>query len=152
MLLKRNSIAKLTKELKEKGKIIVFTNGCFDIIHSGHTKYLSEAKKLGDYLIVGLNSDSSVKKLKGETRPINSQEDRAEVLSALKPVDFVTIFDEETPAELIEEIIPNVLVKGGDYTADSIVGADTVKKHNGKVLIIPFVPGKSTSQIINKMK
>lgn len=152
MLLKRNSIAKLTKELKEKGKIIVFTNGCFDIIHSGHTKYLSEAKKLGDYLIVGLNSDSSVKMLKGDTRPINSEEDRAEVLSALKPVDFVTIFDEETPAELIEEIIPNVLVKGGDYTADSIVGADTVQKHNGKVLIIPFVPGKSTSKIINKMK
>jgi rfaE bifunctional protein nucleotidyltransferase chain/domain len=152
MLLKRNSIAKLTKELKEKGKIIVFTNGCFDIIHSGHTKYLSEAKKLGDYLIVGLNSDSSVKMLKGDTRPINNEEDRAEVLSALKPVDFVTIFDEETPAELIEEIIPNVLVKGGDYTADSIVGADTVKKHIGQVLIIPFVPGKSTSQIINKMK
>jgi len=152
MLLNRKTIAKLAKELKENGKNLVFTNGCFDIIHSGHIKYLTEARKLGDYLIVGLNSDSSVKILKGVERPINNEEDRAAVLCGLKAVDFVTIFEEETPAELIREIIPNVLVKGGDYTVETIVGADTVQNNGGKVIIIPFVEGKSTTRIINKMK
>ncbi len=152
MLLNRKTIAKLSQELKENGKKLVFTNGCFDIIHSGHIKYLTEARKLGDYLIVGLNSDSSVKILKGDERPINNEEDRAAVLCGLKAVDFVTIFDEETPAELIREIIPNILVKGGDYTVETVVGADTVQNNGGKVIIIPFVEGKSTTRIINKMK
>ncbi len=152
MLLNRKTIAKLAEELKDNGKKLVFTNGCFDIIHSGHIKYLTEAQKLGDYLIVGLNSDSSVKLLKGDERPINSEEDRATVLCGLKAVDFVTVFDEETPAELIQEIIPNVLVKGGDYTVETVVGADTVQNSGGKVIIIPFVEGKSTTRIINKMK
>lgn len=152
MLLNRKTIAKLADELKNNGKKLVFTNGCFDIIHSGHIKYLTEARKLGDYLIVGLNSDSSVKILKGETRPINNEEDRAAVLCGLKAVDFVVIFDEETPAALIREIIPNVLVKGGDYTVETVVGADTVQNNGGKVIIIPFVEGKSTTRIINKIK
>ena len=152
MILKRNTISKIADELKKNGKKLVFTNGCFDIIHAGHIKYLTEARKLGDFLIVGLNSDKSVKILKGDSRPINNQDDRATVLYGLKPVDLVTIFDEETPAELISEIIPNVLVKGGDYTIETVVGADTVQKNGGKVVIIPFVEGKSTTAIINKMK
>ncbi|HPI20242.1 MAG TPA: D-glycero-beta-D-manno-heptose 1-phosphate adenylyltransferase [Candidatus Kapabacteria bacterium] len=152
MLLNRKTIAKLADELKKNGKKLVFTNGCFDIIHSGHIKYLTEARKLGDYLIVGLNSDSSVKMLKGDDRPINGEEDRAAVLCGLNAVDFVTIFEEETPAELIREIIPNVLVKGGDYTVETVVGADTVENNGGNVIIIPFVEGKSTTRIINKMK
>ncbi len=152
MLLNRKTISKLAVELKNNEKKLVFTNGCFDIIHSGHIKYLTEARKLGDYLIVGLNSDNSVKILKGEERPINNEEDRAAVLCGLKAVDFVTIFDEETPAELIREIIPNVLVKGGDYIVETVVGADTVQNNGGKVIIIPFVEGKSTTRIINKMK
>ncbi|MEN6295329.1 MAG: D-glycero-beta-D-manno-heptose 1-phosphate adenylyltransferase [Chloroherpetonaceae bacterium] len=152
MILSRENISKISTELKEQGKTIVFTNGCFDIIHLGHIYYLSEAKKLGDYLIIGLNTDSSVKKLKGPERPINSEQDRAIVLDALKSVDFVVLFDEETPLELIREISPNILVKGGDYKADEIVGADFMKQHNGKVIIIPYLQGKSTTKIIEKIK
>jgi len=152
MILSRENISKISTELKKQGKTIVFTNGCFDIIHLGHIYYLSEAKKLGDYLIIGLNTDSSVKKLKGPERPINSEQDRAMVLDALKSVDFVVLFDEDTPLELIREISPNILVKGGDYKADEIVGADFMKQHNGKVMIIPYLQGKSTTKIIEKIK
>jgi len=152
MILSRENISKISAELQEQGKTIVFTNGCFDIIHLGHIYYLSEAKKLGDYLIIGLNTDSSVKKLKGPERPINSQQDRAIVLDALKSVDFVVLFDEDTPLELIRETSPNILVKGGDYKADEIVGADFMKQHNGKVVIIPYLQGKSTTKIIEKIK
>ncbi|HAW07612.1 MAG TPA: D-glycero-beta-D-manno-heptose 1-phosphate adenylyltransferase [Bacteroidetes bacterium] len=152
MILSRENISKISTELQEQGKTIVFTNGCFDIIHLGHIYYLSEAKKLGDYLIIGLNTDSSVKKLKGPERPINSEQDRAMVLDALKSVDFVVLFDEDTPLELIREISPNILVKGGDYKADEIVGADFMKQHNGKVMIIPYLQGKSTTKIIEKIK
>ncbi|MCE5304925.1 MAG: D-glycero-beta-D-manno-heptose 1-phosphate adenylyltransferase [Chloroherpetonaceae bacterium] len=152
MILSRENISKIATELQEQGKTIVFTNGCFDIIHLGHIYYLSEAKKLGDYLIIGLNTDSSVKKLKGPERPINSEQDRAMVLDALKSVDFVVLFDEDTPLELIREISPNILVKGGDYKADEIVGADFMKQHNGKVVIIPYLQGKSTTKIIEKIK
>ncbi len=152
MILSRENISKISTELKRQGKTIVFTNGCFDIIHLGHIYYLSEAKKLGDYLIIGLNTDSSVKKLKGAERPINSEQDRAMVLDALKSVDFVVLFDEDTPLELIREISPNILVKGGDYKADEIVGADFMKQHNGKVMIIPYLQGKSTTKIIEKIK
>ncbi|MBQ6920029.1 MAG: D-glycero-beta-D-manno-heptose 1-phosphate adenylyltransferase, partial [Synergistaceae bacterium] len=133
-------------------QIVVFTNGCFDILHSGHVKYLREAAKLGEVLVVGLNSDSSVKRLKGETRPINSQEDRAEVLCALGFVDYVVIFEEDTPLELIKIIQPDVLVKGGDYKRENVVGADFVESRGGELFLIPFVEGKSTTSIINKIE
>lgn len=151
MIITRENIARISLEIKRQNKTIVFTNGCFDIIHPGHIYYLSEAKKLGDYLIVGLNTDSSVKRLKGEERPINTEEDRAIVMDCLKPVDFVVFFDEDTPLKLIKAISPNVLVKGGDYKKNEIVGAEFVEQTNGKVIIIPFLEGKSTTQIIEKM-
>lgn len=134
------------------GKKVVFTNGCFDILHRGHLEYLQAAADLGDILVVGLNSDASVKRLKGENRPINNQNDRAFALASLVFVDAVIIFDEDTPLELIQRVKPNVLVKGGDYTVDSIVGADFVKGLGGDVQVIPFVDGYSTTHIIDKMK
>lgn len=144
-------IKNIAEKAKKENKKIVFTNGCFDIIHSGHCFYLTEAKKLGDILIVGLNTDASVKRLKGETRPVNNEDDRAMVLSCLKPVDYVVLFDEDTPFNLIRNIIPNVLVKGGDYTIENIVGADIVLENGGEVKVIPFVEGKSTTKIIEKI-
>lgn len=152
MLISRETISKIAFELKLNSKKIVFTNGCFDVIHSGHIHYLTEAKKLGDILIVGLNTDDSVKRLKGPDRPINNQLDRAIVLSALKPVDFVVYFDEDTPLELIKVINPDVLVKGADYKIEEIVGADFVQQNGGQVITIKFVEGKSSTSIINKMK
>ena len=144
-------IKNIAEKAKKENKKIVFTNGCFDIIHSGHCFYLTEAKKLGDILIVGLNTDASVKRLKGETRPVNNEDDRAIVLSCLKPVDYVVLFDEDTPFNLIRNIIPNVLVKGGDYTIENIVGADIVLENGGEVKVIPFLEGKSTTKIIEKI-
>lgn len=131
---------------------IVFTNGCFDIIHMGHVTYLNKAASFGDLLIVGLNSDASVKRLKGETRPINHEQDRAGVLAALRSVDYVVVFDEDTPERLIEAIRPNVLVKGGDYVGNTIVGADFVCRYGGVVATIPLVEGKSTTNVINEVK
>lgn len=143
----------LEKFLKEnRNKKIVFTNGCFDILHRGHVTYLSEAKKLGDILIVGLNSDASVKKLKGPERPINNELDRQYVLSQLKAVDFVEIFDEETPLNLILKIKPNILVKGGDWKIDQIVGAKEVIQNGGEVFSLNFVDGYSTTSIIHKIQ
>lgn len=133
-------------------KKIVFTNGCFDIIHIGHIRYLREASKLGDRLVIGLNSDDSVKRLKGHGRPIISEEDRAELLRALEFVDDVFIFDEDTPYELIKMIKPDVLVKGGDYLPDAVIGKDIVEARGGRIAIIPFVEGRSTTSIINKVK
>ncbi len=130
----------------------VFTNGCFDIIHAGHVAYLKAARALGDRLIVGLNSDDSVRRLKGDTRPVNELNDRMAVLSSLSFVDEVIPFDEDTPLELIKKVHPDILVKGGDYDIDSIVGADEVRSWGGEVRVIPFVEGKSTTSIINKMK
>lgn len=138
--------------IRQAGGKIVFTNGCFDIIHAGHVQYLEQAKALGDNLIVGLNSDASVKRLKGETRPVNGQQNRAIVLAALSSVDYVIVFDEETPYELIKAIQPDVLVKGGDWTEDRIVGADIVQAKGGKVISLPFVEGQSTTRIIETMK
>ena len=135
-----------------EGHRIVFTNGCFDIIHMGHVTYLNKAANLGDLLIVGLNSDASVKRLKGDSRPINGEQDRAGVLAALHSVDFVVVFEEDTPEKLIEAITPNVLVKGGDYVGNTIVGADYVRHNGGVVVTIPLVEGKSTTSIVNKMK
>ncbi len=148
----REYLAKLVKELKQNGKKVVFTNGCFDILHSGHVKYLSEARKLGDALVLGLNTDASVKALKGEGRPINNEADRASVLAALGFVDFVTLFGEETPKELIDELIPDILVKGADYKPEEIVGYDTVTNNGGKVITIELVEGRSTTKTIEKIK
>lgn len=133
-----------------EGKL-VFTNGCFDILHAGHVLYLEQAKALGDILIVGLNSDASVKRLKGESRPVNSQQNRSIVLAALAAVDYVIVFDEETPYELIKAIQPDVLVKGGDWSEDSIVGADIVKAKGGEVISLPFWEGLSTTNILKAM-
>lgn len=155
MLLSRLLAQTLSTELRKQGKTLVFTNGCFDILHVGHTTYLEAARKLGDVLIVGVNSDDSVRRLKGKSggveRPVNSQHDRAAVLSALGAVDYTCIFDEDTPFDLISELLPNVLVKGGDYTPETIVGADVVRSHGGRVVVIPFVEGKSTTSIIERI-
>lgn len=147
-----NHIVELVAKLKLSGYSIVFTNGCFDILHKGHVAYLQSAKSMGDILIVGMNTDASVKRLKGEERPINTLEDRAFVLSALKSVDYVVPFDEDNPLTLIQSIKPDVLVKGGDYTMETIIGAKEVLAHGGKVEIIPFVEGKSTSSIIDAIR
>ena len=136
---------------KLTGLKVVFTNGCFDILHRGHVEYLTDAKACGDKLVTALNSDSSVRGLKGDFRPIQNQDDRAAILDALASVDLVVVFDEETPAEIIKTLIPDVLVKGGDYTPETIVGADTVTANGGEVKIIPFRSGQSTSIIVEKI-
>ena len=140
------------KKIKEENKKIVFTNGCFDILHVGHVRYLSKAKKLGNILIVGLNSDQSVKKLKGDNRPINIFEDRAMLLSSLRFVDLVIIFEEKTPENLIKKIKPDILVKGGDYNIEDIVGYKTVIENGGEIKVLRFHDGYSSSNYINKLK
>lgn len=137
---------------QQAGDKIVFTNGCFDILHSGHISYLKEAKRLGDVLVVGVNSDMSVRRLKGEGRPINSLDDRTTLLTALECVDYVVPFEEDTPLELIKKIKPDVLVKGGDYQADMVVGAKEVNENGGEVRILPFIAGKSTTGVIEKIQ
>lgn len=131
---------------------LVFTNGCFDIIHRGHVEYLNQAKSLGKYLLVGLNSDESVRKIKGEGRPINIEADRAYVLSNLKCVDAVIVFNEDTPYSLIKAVRPDILVKGGDWKEDKIVGSDVVKNYGGKVYSLKYIDSYSTSNIIDKIK
>ncbi|CUS76415.1 rfaE bifunctional protein, domain II [Candidatus Kryptonium thompsonii] len=143
-----NEIVQIVKELKSEGKKVVFTNGCFDILHRGHVEYLAKAKELGDVLIVGLNSDSSVKQIKGDGRPIVSQEDRAFILSNLAFVDYVVIFDEPTPYELISKIIPDVLVKGNDWAIEDVVGRDIVEANGGRVVLVELTPNRSTTNII----
>ena len=140
------------KKIREDNKKIVFTNGCFDILHVGHVRYLSKAKKLGNILIVGLNSDQSVKKLKGDNRPINIFEDRAMLLSSLRFVDLVIMFEEKTPENLIKKIKPDILVKGGDYNIEDIVGYKTVIENGGEVKVLRFHEGYSSSNYINKIK
>ena len=135
-----------------KGYKSVFTNGCFDILHPGHVYILNECRKHGELLIVGLNSDASIKRLKGESRPYHKFEDRANVLAALEAVDYVIGFDEDTPKELIEALTPNILIKGGDYTPETVVGADWVTSHGGKVVIIPLLEGHSTTAILKNNK
>ena len=149
MLLSLPELLKILEKERKEGKKIVFTNGCFDIIHAGHVDYLKKARALGDILVVGLNSDDSIRRIKGEKRPIIPQEMRAEVLSSLKPVDYVVIFEEDTPENLIKAIKPDVLVKGGDWELSKIVGKDFVESYGGKVLIIPFTYNISTTKIIN---
>ncbi|HMQ68771.1 MAG TPA: D-glycero-beta-D-manno-heptose 1-phosphate adenylyltransferase [Ignavibacteria bacterium] len=142
----------IRENLKSENKKIVFTNGCFDILHRGHAEYLNQAKSLGDVLIVGVNSDKSVRGLKGEGRPVNNENDRAFLLDNLKCVDYVLIFDEDTPYMIIKEILPEFLVKGGDWKEEDIVGWDVVKKNGGKVMSLKFIDNYSTTGIINKMK
>lgn len=137
---------------KNKDKKIVFTNGCFDILHRGHVTYLAEARKLGDLLVIGVNADASVKRLKGPERPINNERDRQYVLSQLKSVDFVEIFEEDTPLNLILKVKPKVLVKGGDWKIDQIVGGREVIAQGGEVFSLNFVDGYSTTSIINKIQ
>lgn len=149
---KIKSPAGLRSVLRKSRKKVVFTNGCFDLIHKGHVTYLERAGKLGSLLVVALNSDASVKRLKGPSRPINSLPDRLEVLAALESVDYVTWFDEDTPLELIRLLKPHVLVKGGDWKIDQIVGAQDVISWGGKVRSLVFVEGRSTTQIIEKAK
>ncbi len=149
-IINKKDIEKTIEKLKKENKNIVFTNGCFDILHVGHVRYLKESSKFGDVLIVGLNSDSSVKKLKGETRPINNENDRAEILCALNFVDYVIIFDEDTPEKLLDAIKPDIYTKGADYTIDTLPEAKTVLKNGGKVEFINLVQGKSTTNIIKK--
>lgn len=138
MIVTRLELLKRLARLRSEGKQIVFTNGCFDILHRGHVEYLSAARALGDILVVGLNSDDSVRRLKGPGRPINPVEDRAAILDALRAVDFVTVFDEDTPYQLIEAIKPDVLVKGGDYTVETIVGADLVQAQGDALLLYRY--------------
>ncbi len=144
-------IKSIRKKLKAENKKVVFTNGCFDLIHAGHVDYLSKAKALGDILIVGLNSDSSIKNIKGDKRPILNQPERSFIISNLKPVDFVVIFDEDTPAKLIEEIIPDILVKGADWSIENIVGRNIVENNGGEVKTIEFINDQSTSKIIKSI-
>ena len=142
----------IINRIKAERKKIVFTNGCFDLLHVGHIRYLAQAKKLGDFLIIGLNSDSSVKELKGKDRPINSFEDRATLLSAIESVDLVIIFEEQTPENLIKDIVPDILVKGGDYNIEDIVGYQTVMQNGGQVKTLSFYDGYSSTNYINKIK
>jgi len=143
-----DEITRLSSELKKRGKKVVFTNGCFDILHVGHVKYLEEAKSYGDVLILGLNSDASVRRLKGTSRPVNTQEDRAYILAALEAVDYVVIFDEDTPYELIKAVQPHILVKGGDYEGKEVVGQEIVDE----LRLVQFVDGKSTTKIIERIQ
>ena len=143
-----NELAEIRKEFKLQNKKVVFTNGVFDILHAGHVDYITKAKSKGDVLIVAVNSDSSVKKIKGELRPVVPQNERAFIISSLKPVDYVVIFNEETPYEVIKKIIPDVLVKGADWSIENIVGGDIVEAAGGKVETIEFINDSSTTNII----
>ncbi len=145
-------LKKTLDRLKKGGKTIVFTNGCFDILHVGHVRYLNEAKNLGDLLVLGLNSDASIARIKGALRPIVPQDERAAVMAALESVDFITFFDDDTPLSLIEYLEPHILVKGGDWAEEDVVGRESVQKGGGKVVIIPETKGASTTNIIEKIR
>ncbi|MBL7917797.1 MAG: D-glycero-beta-D-manno-heptose 1-phosphate adenylyltransferase [Bacteroidia bacterium] len=148
-----DEVSRYVNSLRLTGKKVVFTNGCFDILHTGHVEYLTQARDLGGILVVGLNTDTSVKmQNKGNDRPINNENNRANVLAALACVDVITFFNEETPLELIKNVQPDVLVKGGDYIPEKIVGYDVVKARGGEVLTIPFVEGYSTTSLVQKLK
>ncbi|MCF8267096.1 MAG: D-glycero-beta-D-manno-heptose 1-phosphate adenylyltransferase, partial [Ignavibacteriales bacterium] len=141
----------LRNGFRQKGQKVVMTNGCFDIVHAGHVDYLNKARSEGDILIVAINTDASVRRIKGEKRPLVEENQRAFVLSNLRSVDIVTFFDENTPAEIIDAVLPDVLVKGADWAIENIVGRETVESHGGKVVRIEFVNDQSTSKIINKI-
>jgi rfaE bifunctional protein nucleotidyltransferase chain/domain len=147
----QDELRDIIEDLHRAGRKVVFTNGCFDIIHTGHVRYLKMAKGYGDFLVVAVNSDESVRALKGVARPINPQEERVEVLAALGMVDYVTVFDEADPHRVIAELLPDVLVKGGDWDVDNIVGRDIVEANGGKVYSLPFMEGASTTGIIERI-
>jgi D-glycero-beta-D-manno-heptose 1-phosphate adenylyltransferase len=151
-ILERDALIQRIQELKRAGQRIVFTNGCFDILHPGHIRYLQDARRLGDALIVGLNSDRSAGANKGPERPITPEAERAEILRALECVDAVAIFDEDTPADIIRRIQPDVLVKGADWGPDNIVGRDTVEARGGRVVRVELLPGFSTTELIRRVK
>ena len=151
-IIKKEEEKEIIDKLKKQNKKTVFTNGCFDILHVGHVRYLRESSKYGDILIVGLNSDISVKKIKGDSRPINNENDRAEILAELECVDFVVIFDEESPSKLIDELKPDIYTKGADYSLETLPERDIVLKNNIEVKFIKFVEGKSTTNIIKTIQ
>lgn len=142
----------IIQELRRQGKVVVFTNGCFDLLHHGHVRYLDQAKSLGDVLVVAVNSDASVRTLKGPGRPVVPQAERVEVLAALASVDYVTIFDELTPERVIRALTPDLLVKGGDWAVDQVVGREIVEGRGGKVQSLPYVEGASTSRLLRKIR
>jgi rfaE bifunctional protein nucleotidyltransferase chain/domain len=150
-VLGREELVRERERMRREGKQLVFTNGCFDLLHPGHVRYLNQARALGDALVVALNSDRSVRALKGEGRPILTQHERAEVMAALEDVDYVTIFDEDTPRELIAVLLPDILVKGGDWSIEKIVGREEVEAAGGKVLSLPYVEGSSTTDIVERI-
>src|ERR1043165_7863925 len=151
-VLSHEELLRVRASLRAEGRRLVFTNGCFDILHVGHVRYLAEARRLGDALLVAINSDRSVRALKGAGRPVMSEGERAEILAALSSVDFVSVFDEESPRALISKVLPDVLVKGGDYRLDEIHGREEVERAGGRVLSLPFVEGASTTGIIERIK
>ncbi|MFN8276814.1 MAG: D-glycero-beta-D-manno-heptose 1-phosphate adenylyltransferase [Chitinophagales bacterium] len=148
----KTSLARLLRHWRGLGGTIVFTNGCFDVLHTGHLAVLQQCREAGDYVVVGLNSDQSVARLKGPQRPYHQENDRAKLLAALRDVDAVIIFEEDTPLDLIQMIKPDVLVKGGDYQEEEIAGAAFVRQHGGQVVLVPLVEGKSTTAILNATK
>lgn len=147
---KQSELVKIRNRLKQKGKKVVFTNGCFDLLHGGHIHLFREARKLGDVLIVAVNDDESVKKIKGTSRPIFPLEERLEILEAIEDIDYLTSFSEETPRKIIMRLLPDVLVKGGDWRPEEVVGKEEVERAGGEVVIIPYLEGRSTSEIIGK--
>jgi D-beta-D-heptose 7-phosphate kinase/D-beta-D-heptose 1-phosphate adenosyltransferase len=151
-VLSHEELSRVRAGLRAEGRRLVFTNGCFDILHVGHVRYLADARRLGDALLVAINSDRSVRALKGPNRPVMSEAERAEILAALEAVDFVTVFDEESPRSLISEVLPDVLVKGGDYRLNEIHGREEVERAGGRVLSLPFVEGASTTGVIERIK
>lgn len=152
MIVERHAIADVIAAEKEKGHKIVLTNGCFDILHAGHVRYLAAARAVGDVLVLGLNSDESVCMLKGPTRPINTERDRAEVIDGLKSVDYVVIFGEKTAEALVRDVRPDYYAKGGDYSVESLPESQAVSEVGGKVVFLPFVEGKSSTKIIQKIE
>lgn len=151
MKMLQEDVRRELEEARAQGKKLVFTNGCFDILHVGHLRYLKEAKQLGDLLFVGVNTDASVRRLKGESRPIVSEAERSEMLLGLEAVDFVCLFDEDTPLELIKAVRPDFLVKGGDWSVEQIVGSEFVGSYGGQTLSLPFVEGRSSTNIVEKI-
>jgi D-beta-D-heptose 7-phosphate kinase/D-beta-D-heptose 1-phosphate adenosyltransferase len=145
-------LSEIAAQARAKGRTVVFTNGCFDLLHRGHVHMLREAKRQGDLLIVAMNSDSSVKAIKGPSRPIMPESDRVELIAAMEMVDYVVVYDEPDPYNLIVAIKPNVLAKGGDWSPDKIIGADIVERHGGRVAVIPYLVGFSTTEIIERIK
>jgi len=151
VIMSRTKLVAAIKALKKRGKKIVFTNGCYDLLHAGHVRFLKAAKKMGDVLLLALNSDSSVRRIKGKNRPITPQSERAELMAALSPVDIVTVFYEDDPYNIIRDVKPDVLVKGGDWPLDKIIGADVVRENGGVVRNIRYVKGRSTTNIIKRV-